>query len=132
MGHTRRMARTATGRSLALDALRGLAIVGMFVSGQIPWDGLPAWMYHAQQPPPTHAHNPNLPGITWVDLVFPFFLFAMGAAIPLAQARRLASGRSAPAAILEAFGRGLLLAAFAIYVQHVRPHSLQPQPDRAT
>lgn len=38
MGHTRRMARTAAERSLALDALRGLAIVGMFVSGRIPWD----------------------------------------------------------------------------------------------
>jgi len=124
------MARTAAERSLALDALRGLAIVGMFVSGQIPWDGLPAWMYHAQEPPPTHAYNPNLPGITWVDLVFPFFLFAMGAAIPLAQGRRLASGRSAPAAVAEAFERGLLLAAFAIYVQHVRPYSLQSEPDR--
>ncbi|MEJ5170570.1 MAG: DUF5009 domain-containing protein [Fimbriimonadales bacterium] len=126
------MARVESGRSLALDALRGLAIVGMFVSGQIPWDGLPAWMYHAQEPPPTHAHNPNLPGITWVDLVFPFFLFAMGAAIPLAQTRRLAAGRSVPAAVGEAFWRGLLLAAFAIYVQHVRPHTLQAAPDRST
>lgn len=32
------------------------------------------WMFHAQTPPPTYAFNPDVPGITWVDLVFPFFL----------------------------------------------------------
>jgi predicted acyltransferase len=35
-------------------------------------------------PPPDHKFNPAIPGITWVDLVFPFFLFSMGVAIPLA------------------------------------------------
>lgn len=40
----------------ALDALRGLAILMMVLSGTIPFDGaLPGWMYHAQLPPPDHA-----------------------------------------------------------------------------
>lgn len=79
-------------RELALDALRGLALLLMVASGLMPWaadQSLPAWMYHAQEPPPSHQFNPNLPGLTWVDLVFPLFLFALGAAIPLAYARRL-------------------------------------------
>ncbi|NDH55065.1 MAG: DUF5009 domain-containing protein, partial [Betaproteobacteria bacterium] len=51
-------------RALALDALRGLAILAMLLSGQLPFDAnaLPAWMYHAQVPPPHFVFNPNLPG----------------------------------------------------------------------
>lgn len=76
-------------RALNLDALRGFAILSMVLAGTIPYTGLPAWMYHAQLPPPDRTFNPNLPGLTWVDLVFPLFLFCLGAAIPLALNRRL-------------------------------------------
>ncbi|MBP1593213.1 MAG: hypothetical protein H6Q12_231, partial [Bacteroidetes bacterium] len=62
-------------RAYALDALRGYAIISMVLSGAIVFGILPGWMYHAQEQPPTHVFNPDLPGITWVDLVFPFFLF---------------------------------------------------------
>lgn len=73
-------------RDQTLDALRGYAIITMILSGTIAFgDVLPAWMYHAQVPPPNHKFDPALPGITWVDLVFPFFLFAMGASIPLSM-----------------------------------------------
>lgn len=116
-------------RALALDALRGLAILFMVFSGRIPFGVLPDWMYHAQVPPPLHKFNPSLPGITWVDLVFPFFLFAMGAAIPLALARRLDSQEPRFKIILSVFSRGLLLAAFAIYSQQIRPWSMSTAPD---
>lgn len=77
-------------RAHIIDILRGLAILGMVLSGQMLWHAdLPAWMFHAQLPPPTFAFNPEVPGITWVDLVFPFFLFSMGAAFPLALGRKL-------------------------------------------
>ncbi|MCS2621073.1 DUF5009 domain-containing protein [Bacteroides thetaiotaomicron] len=33
--------------------------------------------------PPDHIFNPSLPGITWVDLVFPFFLFTDGEQLSL-------------------------------------------------
>ena len=81
-------------RAYALDALRGLAILGMILSGQMPFgeNALPAWMYHAQVPPPEHKWVATIAGITWVDLVFPFFFFALGAAIPLALSRRLEQG----------------------------------------
>ncbi len=116
-------------RADALDALRGLAILLMILSGTIPFgNALPAWMYHAQVPPPNHIFNPNLPGITWVDLVFPFFLFAMGAAFPFALSKKIAFGISKTKIIFQIIGRGLLLAGFAIYIQHVKPFSFSMEP----
>src|SRR5271154_609810 len=87
---------TSSNRAFALDALRGLAILAMLLSGQMPFGEhvLPSWMYHAQEPPPTFQWNGSLPGISWVDLVFPFFLFSMGAAFPLALSKRMENGTS--------------------------------------
>lgn len=113
-------------RATALDALRGLAILAMVLSGLVPLT-LPAWMYHAQDAPPTHVTNINLAGISWVDVVFPFFLFSMGAAIPLALSRRLEKGKwwSVVPGILW---RGVLLAAFAYYRDHVDPFAFTFTP----
>lgn len=114
--------REAPGRIAALDLLRGLAVGAMLVSGQLPRAVLPGWMYHAQNPPPSHAFTPGLAGLTWVDLVFPVFLFALGAAIPLAMAPKLAAGHGMPSAVAGVLRRFLLLALFAIYTRHVSPH----------
>ncbi|MFQ3586869.1 MAG: DUF5009 domain-containing protein [Fimbriimonadaceae bacterium] len=115
-----------TDRDVSLDVLRALAILGMMLSGVVPWGQLPGWMYHAQLPPPTHKFNPELPGITWVDLVFPFFILAMGAAIPLAMRKE------ADSPPLRVFGniarRGVLLLAFAVLGQHLRPYQMAPSP----
>lgn len=96
-----------------IDLLRGLAILGMVFSGLQPHGGaLPAWMYHAQVPPPDHIFNPSLPGLTWVDLVFPFFLFAMGAAVPVVLPGSLARHglRGTLRQMVVRFGLLLLLA----------------------
>ena len=74
-----------TGRYLSLDFLRGLTIFGMVLSAIQPHGVMPGWMYHVQNPPPTHDLNMAVPGIGWVDLVFPIFIFCMGAAIPFAK-----------------------------------------------
>ena len=116
----------AAGRALGLDALRGFAILTMVLSGIIPFGELPEWMYHAQVPPPDHVFDPEVRGITWVDLVFPFFLFSMGVAIPLAFTRRMDAGIGRGNLLLKVAERGFLLAFFAIYLQHVRPFVLQP------
>jgi predicted acyltransferase len=101
-------------RSFAIDALRGAAILMMVFSGVQPHGGaFPAWMYHAQVPPPDHIFNPNLPGITWVDLVFPFFLFSMGAAIPFALPLRVTRD-GATGAFQGVVRRFALLLVFAI------------------
>ena len=118
-----------TKRADSLDALRGYAILTMILSGSIPFgNALPAWMYHAQLPPPNHIFNPNLPGITWVDLVFPFFLFAMGAAFPFALNRKIQQGIPYWKILFQIFQRGFLLAGFAIFIQHVKPYALSSSP----
>jgi predicted acyltransferase len=119
-------------RADALDALRGLAVLAMVFSGTIRYKILPAWMYHAQEPPPTHDFNKAIAGLTWVDLVFPLFLFALGAAIPLALSRRLEAGGSRPQILGYIFKRGLLLGAFAIILQHLRPFTINSEPTRST
>ena len=116
-------------RAQPLDALRGMAILAMVLSGQIPFGVLPEWMYHAQVPPPKHIFNGALPGITWVDLVFPFFLFAMGAAIPLALQARINAGDKLRSICVSIFWRGLLLAFFAIYVKHIQPQTMSATPN---
>ena len=80
-------------RVLSIDVLRGIAITGMVFCASFGWNsGLPAWMFHAQVPPPDYVFHPEIPGITWVDLVFPFFIFAMGAALPFSMSKRLSDG----------------------------------------
>lgn len=115
-------------RFAALDALRGWAILAMVLSGILPFGVLPNWMYHAQLPPPEHRFNPAISGLTWVDLVFPFFLFALGAALPIALRRVAPVG----VATKRLFQRFALLAFFAFALQHVRPYALQPSPNAVT
>jgi len=125
---------TGQNRAYALDALRGLAILAMLLSGQLPFDHgtLPSWMYHAQEPPPAFQWNGALPGISWVDLVFPFFLFAMGAAFPLALSRRMENKASMWKLFLFVLERGFLLGFFALFVMAIRPHVLNNHPTTAT
>ena len=111
-------------RSSALDALRGLAIIGMVLSGTIA-ESLPAWMYHAQVGPRSDfKFDPTIFGITWVDLVFPFFLFAMGAAIPLALSRKLDKGAYIQSLFMPILKRVFLLMLFAIAICHTSPYRL--------
>ena len=109
-------------RAYAVDLLRGLAIVGMVLSGQILWHAeLPAWLFHAQVPPPSFRFDPSVPGITWVDLVFPFFLFSMGAAFPLALRKRLEQrGESVALILTVVVCRWALLALFAVALANLR------------
>ena len=116
-------------RVAAIDLLRALAIIGMVVSGQMLWNAqLPAWMFHAQLPPPTFAFNPEVPGLTWVDLVFPFFLFSMGAAMPLALRRREEQGATGWQVTRSALHRFVWLAAFAIILGNTRMGLLSELP----
>ncbi|RPE10015.1 DUF5009 domain-containing protein [Chitinophaga lutea] len=107
-------------RSNSLDALRGFAILAMVLSSSIAFGILPGWMYHAQTPPPSHGFNPALPGITWVDLVFPFFLFSMGAAIPLALQRKIREHVPPPRLLWQVMQRFGLLMLFAVFTLHAR------------
>jgi predicted acyltransferase len=70
---------------LSVDVLRGLTILVMlFVNDLEGVRGAPAWMKHIQ---PSTAD-----GMTFVDVVFPAFLFIVGVSIPFAIGRRLERG----------------------------------------
>lgn len=104
-----------TGRIASIDMLRGIAITGMVLCANIGFNsGLPAWMFHAQTPPPTYAFNPDVAGLTWVDLVFPFFLFPLGAALPFAMRKRLEGGMSRWEAAGGLVKRWIILTIFAL------------------
>lgn len=73
-------------RLTSLDAFRGLVILAMtFVNYLAHVQGIPAWAKHV---PKDHD------GYTFVDVVFPGFLFIVGVAIPLALHKRMARGES--------------------------------------
>jgi predicted acyltransferase len=115
-------------RNLSVDFLRGLAIFGMVLAAVIPWTAeFPGWMYHAQVGPPDFTFNPNNPGITWVDLVFPFFLFAMGAAFPFALKTKLAN-KEYLTIVQGLLRRGALLVFFAIALAYLTPGNLTAAP----
>ena len=116
-------------RNESLDALRGFAILTMILSGTIAFGNvLPAWMFHAQVPPPLHKFDPSIPGITWVDLVFPFFLFSMGAAIPLSLKKHIENKKGILFVFRIAVKRFLLLAFFALFSQHMKAWVISEQP----
>jgi len=94
---------STTQRLDSLDVFRGLTVAAMIlVSTPGTWDAVYWPLDHA-------AWN----GWTPTDLVFPFFLFAMGAAVPVALARRRGAARRVRRHVIRRalvlFGLGLLL-----------------------
>ena len=118
-------------RYVSLDLLRGIAIFGMIFSAIIPYGELPAWMYHIQNPPPTHQLDISINGIGWVDFVFPLFIFCMGVAIPLSGRRRLSISDKEEAGksyLKSVFIRFLMLWAFSylyIFMNFSQAHGWQ-------
>jgi len=96
-------------RVVSIDIFRGITITVMvFVNALAEVKGLPWWTYHA------HAQEDLM---TYVDMVFPFFLFIVGMSMPLAVIQRLKRSPSLPGlwrhVFIRAFGLlvlGLILA----------------------
>jgi predicted acyltransferase len=72
----------ANERLVSLDVFRGMTIAGMvLVNNPGTWSAIYGPLEHA----PWH-------GITPTDYIFPFFLFIVGVAIPIALSKRIAAG----------------------------------------
>jgi heparan-alpha-glucosaminide N-acetyltransferase len=76
-------------RLASIDIFRGLTMVVMiFVNDLASVRGLPWW---------THHMKANVDAMTYVDMVFPFFLFIVGLSLPLAIRQRWKKRPSVPA-----------------------------------
>ena len=79
---------TVTTRVLSLDIFRGFTMAVMiFVNDLSDVQGLPAW---------THHYPRDINAMSYVDMVYPFFLFAVGLSLPLAIQQRLRRDPSLP------------------------------------
>jgi heparan-alpha-glucosaminide N-acetyltransferase len=97
-----------TGRIASIDIFRGLTVLVMvFVDNLDFVKGLPWWTYHM----PRQAN-----GLTYVDMVFPAFLFVMGMSIPLAVERRIAAGDADSQIWLYIVARSLSLVALGLFI----------------
>ena len=73
-------------RILSIDAFRGITILVMvFVNELAGIDDIPAWMKHMPR---------DADAMSFVDVVFPAFLFIVGMSIPIAINQRLKRGAS--------------------------------------
>ena len=94
--------RTTTSRRIAsIDVFRGITMAVMiFVNALDGVRGLPWWTHHA------HA---NWDLMTYVDMVFPFFLFAIGLSLPIAVESRLKRNPSSAALWIHVLVRSVSL-----------------------
>jgi len=92
---------SVSSRLASIDIFRGLTMAVMiFVNELASVHGLPWWTYHAPG---------KVDAMTYVDMVYPFFLFIIGLSIPLAIRQRLKKNASLPAVWLHVLVRSASL-----------------------
>lgn len=99
--------KTLTTRVTSIDALRGFVMFMMIFVNDLAGGGkiVPDWMVHF------YTRHGNASGMTFVDLVFPAFLFIVGMSIPFALGSRLNQGTPLGKVLLHIVTRaGALLA----------------------
>jgi heparan-alpha-glucosaminide N-acetyltransferase len=100
-----------TTRLASIDIFRGLTMVVMiFVNDLDSVRGLPWW---------THHMAANINAMTYVDMVFPFFLFIVGLSMPLAIRQRLKKNPSMPALWLHVVIRAASLIVLGLILANV-------------
>jgi heparan-alpha-glucosaminide N-acetyltransferase len=110
-------------RLRSLDALRGLTILVMiFVNDLAGVAGAPPWM--------KHLSPPLGDGMTFVDVVFPAFLFIVGMSIPLSIGLRLERGEALRSVWRRVLARtfGLLVIGVLIVNADSMPEGSLPSP----
>jgi predicted acyltransferase len=98
--------KSRNGRLLSLDVFRGITVAAMIlVNNPGSWSTIYWPLAHAEW----HGWTPT-------DLIFPFFLFIVGTAIPLAFGRRIASGGSKRELYLKIIRRTLIIFALGLFL----------------
>ena len=93
-------------RLMSLDVFRGATIAGMIlVNNPGNWSAIYKPLEHAEW------H-----GWTFTDLIFPFFIWIVGVAIPLSTARRLDQGQSRTQLLLHVLRRSVIIFALGFFL----------------
>jgi len=107
--------RLAAGRNAAVDLFRALTVLVMVIVND--WSGvagLPAWA----------AHMPaDADAMSFVDAVFPAFLFIVGLSIPFALQQRAEAGHGAPALLGHAAQRAAALIVLGLFMVNAEQSS---------
>ena len=102
---------TTSARVVSIDIFRGLTMAVMiFVNDLASVHGLSKWTYHMPA---------NVDAMTYVDMVFPAFLFIVGMSLPLAVRHRLRRSPSLGALWLHIALRSLALVALGLILANV-------------
>jgi heparan-alpha-glucosaminide N-acetyltransferase len=88
----------------------------VFVNDVSGVKGLPWWTYHMPE---------NANGMTYVDMVFPTFLFMVGISIPLAINHRRARGESFGRILAHVVTRSVSLVVMGLFLANL--HNIDPQ-----
>src|SRR5579872_4929059 len=110
-------------RVTSIDALRGFVMFAMiFVNdlGDAPGGIVPDWMVHYSA-----RHSKGGSGMTFVDLVFPGFLFIVGMSIPFGLGSRLGKGGPPWKTLLHVIARTVFLLIIGIMMVNETPDSAQ-------
>ena len=100
------MSTPSPNRLVSLDVFRGITIAGMvLVNNPGTWGAIYWPLQHAEWN-----------GWTPTDLVFPFFLFIVGVAIPLAFGKRVEAGGTKRDLYLKVIRRSLIIFALGLFL----------------
>ncbi len=107
-------------RITSIDALRGFVMFMMIFVNDLagaPKQIVPDWLVHFSD------RHPKGSGMTFVDLVFPAFIFILGLSIPLALGSRLSQGEPIWKTVSHIVARTMSLLAVGILMVHETPSS---------
>ncbi|MBS1809487.1 MAG: DUF5009 domain-containing protein [Acidobacteria bacterium] len=105
---------TLANRLLSLDVFRGITIAGMVLVNNAGGSPVYAPLEHAKW----HGWTPT-------DLIFPFFIFIVGVAIPLAFQRRVEQGGTKKDLYAKVVRRSLLIFLISLIILHGFPYTLE-------
>jgi predicted acyltransferase len=98
--------KSLSGRLGSLDMLRGIAIAGMvLVNNPGSWQHMLPWLRHA-----------GWTGYSIADLVFPFFLFAVGASQSFSLARTAHTGKLPQNLLIRILSRAMILFLLGLFL----------------
>jgi len=106
-----------SGRVTSIDALRGLVMFAMIFVNYLAGAGeiVPDGMVHFSD------RHPHASGMTFVDVVFPAFLFIVGMSVPFALGARLARGEARWRTLVHILVRTLALLSIGVLMVNGRP-----------